>query len=99
MEFYDIFVAGNLGTLKVGATQACDRGRRCPLRVIPLTDVGSHGADVLVCGLQGSTHLNLPLSIFNDFDPEEIGEINLYQLFLMLTLFCVGLPERKAALW
>jgi hypothetical protein len=49
--------------------------------------------------VQVGRHLNLPLSIFNDFDPEEIGEINLYQLFLMLTLFCVGLPERKAQLW
>jgi hypothetical protein len=49
--------------------------------------------------LQGAQYLNLPLSVFNDFDPEDTGEINLYQLFLMLTLFCVGLPEDKAALW
>jgi hypothetical protein len=51
------------------------------------------------CWLQGDRFLSLPLHIFNDFDPDGKGFINLYQLFLMLTLFCIGIPEKKAEMW
>jgi hypothetical protein len=30
---------------------------------------------------------------------KDTAAINLYQLFLALTLFCVGTPEKKTELW
>jgi hypothetical protein len=107
MEFYDIFVAGNVGVLKVrvlgpravGRVKSVMRPSSLNMFAACSFVIPSPHFRVWPWLSQGSQYLNLPLSIFKDFDPEETGEINLYQLFLMLTLFCVGEPELKAALW
>jgi hypothetical protein len=62
-------------------------------------DAGDGGVVLRVTSSQGSRFLGLPLMLFNCFDPEKRGQVNLYQLFIMLALFCMGSPETKTMFW
>jgi hypothetical protein len=84
-EYYDLFCVGNLEIIKV-------------LRVLALLTCVGCGAShrmLLLCLIQNSEFLSLPLSLFNCFDPYKTERVNLYQVFLMLALYSIGAVDDK----
>ncbi len=47
--------------------------------------------------VQRGKFLSLPLSLFNFFDAKDSGYVNLYQVFVMLALYCSGATSDKVA--